>query len=180
MRVRETEFEGLYVVEPTVFEDKRGYFFESYNKGIHEKAGLDHTFVQDNQSRSTYGVIRGIHLQSDPFAQTKLVRVLEGSIYDVAVDLRQGSDTFGKWYGLEISAENHLQLLIPKGFGHGFSVLSETTTVFYKCDELYHPEAELGIKYNDPDLAIDWQIPANKLSISQKDTFLPSFKSFLG
>lgn len=180
MKVRETAFEGLYIVEPMVFTDKRGYFFESYNKGVHEKAGLDQTFVQDNQSKSSYGVIRGIHLQADPFAQTKLVRVLEGAIFDVAVDLRQGSATYGKWFGLELSAENHLQLLIPKGFGHGFSVLSETATVFYKCDVLYHPEAEVGIRFDDKDLAIDWKIPADKVSVSQKDTILPSFKQFLG
>lgn len=180
MKIQETEFEGLIIVEPTVYKDNRGYFFESYNKGVHLKAGLEHTFIQDNQSKSSYGVIRGLHLQSEPFGQTKLVRVMEGAIYDVAVDLRQGSITYGKWFGLEISAENHLQLLIPKGFGHGFSVISETATVFYKCDELYHPEAEIGIRYNDEDLSIDWKIPADKASISQKDMILPSFKSYLG
>lgn len=180
MKIRETDFEGLLIVEPTIYKDARGYFFESYKKGVHESAGLNQVFIQDNQSKSSYGVIRGLHLQADPYAQTKLVRVLEGSIYDVAVDLRKDSATYGKWFGLEISAENNLQLLIPKGFGHGFSVLSETATVFYKCDELYHPEAEMGIRYDDEDLAIDWKIPVDRISVSQKDMILPSFKSFMG
>lgn len=180
MKIRKTDIVGLLIIEPTVYKDKRGYFFESYNKGAYLKYGLEHTFIQDNQSKSSYGVIRGLHFQSQPYTQTKLVRVLEGAIYDVAVDLRQGSDSYGKWFGLEISADNNLQLLIPKGFGHGFSVLSETATVFYKCDELYHPEAEMGIRYNDEDLSIDWKIPADKVSVSQKDMILPSFKSYLG
>ncbi len=180
MTIIETDFEGLYLVEPTIFKDSRGYFFESYNKRMHEEAGLQQTFVQDNQSKSSYGVIRGLHLQSEPHAQTKLVRVLEGAIYDVAVDLRKGSLTFGKWFGVEINEENNLQLLIPKGFGHGFSVLSETATVFYKCDELYHPELEIGVKFDDPELAIDWKIPAEKMSVSDKDKILPSFRSYLG
>lgn len=180
MKIRKTDIVGLLIIEPTVYKDKRGYFFESYNKGAYLKDGLEHTFIQDNQSKSSYGVIRGLHFQSQPYTQTKLVRVLEGAIYDVAVDLRQGSDSYGKWFGLEISADNNLQLLIPKGFGHGFSVLSETATVFYKCDELYHPEAEMGIRYNDEDLSIDWKIPADKVSVSQKDMILPSFKSYLG
>ena len=175
MRVRKTEFEGLFVVEPTIFKDIRGYFFESYNKGVHADAGLNHTFVQDNQSKSGYGVIRGIHLQSEPFAQTKLVRVLEGAIYDIAVDLRKESLTFGKWFGIELNDESNLQLLIPKGFGHGFSVLSDTATVFYKCDELYHPESERGIRYDDKSLGIDWKIPLNRISVSEKDMKLPAF-----
>lgn len=180
MKIKETNIEGLVVIESTIYKDSRGYFFESYNQGAHAEAGLSHTFVQDNQSKSSYGVIRGLHLQSEPHAQTKLVRVLEGAIFDVAVDLRKGSSSYGKWFGLEISDENNLQLLIPKGFAHGFSVLSETATVFYKCDVLYHPESELGIKFDDADLAIDWMIPSDKVCVSEKDKILPSFGSFLG
>jgi dTDP-4-dehydrorhamnose 3,5-epimerase len=180
MTIRETDIEGLVVIEPTIYKDHRGYFFESYNSGVHAEAGLKHTFVQDNQSKSSYGVIRGLHLQAAPHAQTKLVRVLEGAIYDVAVDLRKGSLSYGKWFGIEINEENNFQLLIPKGFAHGFSVLSETATVFYKCDELYHPESEIGIMFNDTELAIDWKIPEDKVSVSEKDTILPSFNTFLG
>lgn len=179
MKIRETNIEGLVIVEPTVYNDSRGYFFESYNKAVHDKAGINHTFIQDNQSKSSYGVIRGLHMQSEPYAQTKLVRVLEGAIYDVAVDLRLGSASYGSWFGLEINETNKLQLLIPKGFAHGFSVLSKTATVFYKCDELYHPETELGIRYDDVDLAIDWKIPPDQVCVSEKDKILPSFSSFL-
>lgn len=180
MTIRETDIEGLVVVEPTIYKDNRGYFFESFNQSVHAESGLNNIFVQDNQSKSSFGVIRGLHLQSEPHAQTKLIRVLEGAIYDVAVDLRKGSSSFGKWFGLEITNENNLQLLIPKGFAHGFSVLSETATVFYKCDVLYHPKSELGIKFDDAELAIDWKIPADKVSVSEKDMILPSFKTFLG
>jgi len=179
MTIRETDFKGLFVIEPTVFKDSRGYFFESYNKDVHAKAGLGQAFVQDNQSKSGYGVIRGIHFQEEPYAQTKLVRVLEGAIYDVAIDLRKGSSSFGQWFGIEINTENNLQLLIPKGFGHGFSVLSDTATVFYKCDELYHPESERGIRYDDKDLGIDWKIPFDKISVSEKDMKLPVFRTFM-
>lgn len=178
MTIRETDFEGLFVIEPIVYKDNRGYFFESYNQGVYAEAGLNQSFVQDNQSKSGYGVIRGIHFQLEPYAQTKLVRVLEGAIYDVAVDLRKGSATFGQWFGIEINAENNLQLLIPKGFAHGFSVLSETATVFYKCDELYHPESESGIKYDDKELGIDWRIPLDRISVSEKDMTLPAFSTF--
>ncbi len=175
MTIRETDFEGLFVIEPTVYKDSRGYFFESYNKNVYTKAGLNQSFVQDNQSKSGYGVIRGIHFQLEPYAQTKLVRVLEGAIYDAAIDLRKESSTYGKWFGIEINTENNLQLLIPKGFGHGFSVLSDTATVFYKCDELYHPESERGIRYDDRDLGIDWKIPSDRISVSEKDMSLPAF-----
>lgn len=176
MKITETHISGLFVIEPKVFEDRRGYFFEAYNKRHMEEAGIQLKFVQDNQSKSDYGVIRGLHYQLNPKAQTKLVRVLEGTIYDVAVDVRQGSPTFGEWFGLEISAENRKQLLIPKGFAHGFSVQSKTAIVFYKCDELYAPEQDAGIIYNDNKLEIDWGIPSDKILLSEKDRKLPSFK----
>lgn len=171
----ETNIEGLFILEPKIFRDARGYFFESYNRQVFFDAGIDIPFVQDNQSKSEYGVIRGLHFQKEPFAQTKLVRVLEGAIYDVAVDLRNGSPTFGQWYGLEITSENGLQLLIPKGFAHGFSVLSDSVTVLYKCDVYYHPEAEGGIRFDDPDLGIGWKIPGKDVKVSEKDRNLPCF-----
>lgn len=178
MEVQKTDIEGLLVIRPKVFEDSRGYFFESYNEQLFREAGIDIHFVQDNQSRSSYGVIRGLHMQKEPHAQSKLLRVLEGAIFDVAVDLRRGSATYGKWYGLEITSANHMQLLIPAGFCHGFSVLSEKATVLYKCDAFYHPGSEAGIRYDDPELAIDWQIPAGKVSVSEKDTKLHYLKDF--
>jgi dTDP-4-dehydrorhamnose 3,5-epimerase len=176
MTIRETTIKDLMIIEPKLFKDARGYFFESYNYGVLERYGITYRFIQDNQSKSSYGVIRGLHYQLQPKAQTKLVRVLEGRIFDVAVDVRQGSPTFGKWFGAELSAENCTQLLIPKGFAHGFSVLSETAIVFYKCDELYAPETDAGIAFNDPELNIDWQIPADKVMVSEKDGKLPKFK----
>ena len=169
MKVVKTPIEGLLIVEPRVFKDNRGYFFESYNKRLYEANGIKDDFVQDNQSFSSYGVIRGLHYQLNPFAQSKLVRVLQGKIFDVAVDLRKGSKTFGKWFGVELSAENFRQLYIPRGFAHGFSVLSETAIVFYKCDNFYAPDYERGIIYNDSFLNIDWKIPAGKEIISEKD-----------
>ena len=176
MKLSETPLQGLLIIEPRVFEDARGYFFESYNQSKFLDAGLGCKFVQDNQSRSNYGVIRGLHYQLEPKAQTKLVRVLEGSVYDVAVDVRKGSPTYGQWFGLELSAENRKQLFIPKGFAHGFSVLSKTATVFYKCDEFYAPEYDAGIINNDPELNIDWKIPSEKAIISEKDSKLPLFR----
>jgi len=176
MRVTQTEFPGLKLIEPTIYKDQRGYFFESYNYERMRDAGIDMIFTQDNQSRSQYGVIRGLHFQKKPFAQTKLIRVLQGKIYDVALDLRQKSPCFGKWYGLELSDENQYQLLIPKGFAHGFSVLSDYAVVFYKCDETYKPGSEDGILYSDPDLNIDWKIPPNLEIISVKDQGLKRFK----
>jgi dTDP-4-dehydrorhamnose 3,5-epimerase len=173
MKIVETPISDLLIIEPRIFEDDRGYFFESYNQSNLKEAGIDIKFVQDNQSKSVYGVVRGLHYQLEPRAQTKLVRVLEGNIYDLAVDVRKGSATYGQWYGMEISAENKKQLLIPKGFAHGFSVLSKTAVVFYKCDEFYAPEYDAGIIYNDPELNIDWQIPANKAVLSDKDSKLP-------
>ena len=169
-----TEFPGLIIIEPTVFKDSRGYFFESYNENNFKAEGIDIRFVQDNQSKSSYGVIRCLHYQLNPHAQTKLVRVLSGKILDLAVDIRQGSPTYGKAFSIELSAENNKQLLIPKGFAHGFSVLSETAEVMYKCDVFYNKESEAGIAFNDTELNIDWKIPADKAVVSDKDLILPS------
>lgn len=170
-----TEFPGLIVFEPAVFEDDRGYFFESYNEQTWKKQGIATRFVQDNQSFSNYGVIRGLHYQLDPHAQTKLIRVLVGRILDIAVDLRKGSPTFGKYKGIELSAENKKQFLIPAGFAHGFSVLSETAELSYKCDAFYSKESEGGIRYDDPALEIDWLVPSGKAIVSTKDKELPFF-----
>jgi dTDP-4-dehydrorhamnose 3,5-epimerase len=171
-----TDIPGLLVFEPNVFEDSRGCFFESYNEKTFREAGIDFRWVQDNQSSSAQGVIRGLHYQVPPFAQTKLVRVLKGKILDVVVDIRKGSPTFGKSYCKVLSAKNKRQLFIPKGFAHGFSVLSEKAEVIYKCDEYYNKESEAGIIYNDPELNIDWGIPAEDAVISEKDKSLPLFK----
>jgi dTDP-4-dehydrorhamnose 3,5-epimerase len=168
-----TELPDLLVFEPKVFEDSRGYFFESYNANVFKEAGIDIAFVQDNQSSSAYGVIRGLHFQLNPHAQSKLVRVLSGRILDVAVDLRKGSPTFGKSFTIELSAENKKQLFVPRGFAHGFSVLSERAEVMYKCDAFYHKQSEGGIRFDDPVLNIDWQIPLEKAVVSDKDTILP-------
>ncbi|MBK8951595.1 MAG: dTDP-4-dehydrorhamnose 3,5-epimerase [Chitinophagaceae bacterium] len=164
-----TDFSGLAVFEPRVFEDSRGYFFESYNEKIFKEAGFDVRWVQDNQSSSAYGVIRGLHYQLPPYAQTKLVRVISGKILDVVVDIRVGSPTYGESYSIVLSEENKKQLLIPEGFAHGFSVLSVNAEVLYKCDNFYNRSSEGGIIYNDPALNIDWQIPAGKEIISEKD-----------
>lgn len=171
----ETGFPGLLVFEPAVFEDIRGYFFESYNEKIFNSQGIETRFVQDNQSSSFYGVIRGLHYQLNPKAQSKLVRVLTGKILDVVVDIRKGSPTFGKNFTLELSANNRKQLYIPKGFAHGFSVLSEKAEVFYKCDEFYSREHEGGIQHNDPELYIEWGIPEDKKVVSEKDGSFPLF-----
>jgi len=176
MKIRKTGFEGLTILEPKVFADSRGYFLESYHRSKLEEHGIFYNFIQDNQSQSSYGVIRGLHYQKEPHAQAKLIRVTEGSIFDVAVDIRPDSHTFGQWYGLKISAENHLQLLIPGGFAHGFSVLSQHATVFYKCDAYYHPQSESGLRFDDPDLKIDWKIDLKSAVISDKDKILPLFK----
>lgn len=170
-----TDISDLLIFEPVVYKDNRGYFFESYNEKTWVKEGLGYRFVQDNQSFSTYGVIRGLHYQLDPHPQTKLVRVLQGNILDIAVDLRKSSKTFGQWMGVELSAENRRQLLLPRGFAHGFSVLSETAEVSYKCDGFYHKESEGGIRFDDPQLNIDWQVPAKKAIVSLKDLELPLF-----
>lgn len=173
MPFTETGFPGLLIYEPTVFGDHRGYFFESYNANTFQAAGLEYNFVQDNQARSSYGVLRGLHYQLEPHAQTKLIRVLEGSIMDAVVDLRKGSPTYGKSYMIELSAANKLQLLVPKGFAHGYAVISEIAEVMYKCDNFYHKGSEGGISYNDPALDIDWGIPLDKAIVSEKDLLLP-------
>ena len=164
-----TEFPNLFVFEPRVFEDNRGYFFESYNQKTFSIEGIEINFVQDNQASSSFGVIRGLHFQMDPFAQTKLIRVLSGEIIDAVVDIRKSSPTYGKAYTILLSAENKKQLLVPKGFAHGYSVISQTAEVFYKCDEFYHKECEGGIAWNDPALNIDWQIPTDRIVVSDKD-----------
>ena len=159
MQVIKTDFRDLIVLKPKVLGDERGYFMESYNREALLKEGIDIIFVQDNQSSSVKGVLRGLHFQNAPYAQTKLVRVLSGSILDVVVDLRKGEKTFGKYFSIELSSDNKKQLLVPKGFAHGFIVLSERAEVFYKCDKYYQPSAEGGIFYNDPALDIDWKLP---------------------
>lgn len=169
MNFIKTDFPGMLIIEPAVIKDSRGYFFESYNENNFKSAGIDIQFVQDNQSKSSYGVIRGLHYQLEPHAQTKLIRVLSGKILDVVVDIRISSPTYGKAFSLELSEENNKQLFIPKGFAHGFSVLSETAVVSYKCDVFYHRGSEAGIYYNDATLNINWKIPANKAIISDKD-----------
>ncbi|WP_207515465.1 dTDP-4-dehydrorhamnose 3,5-epimerase [Longitalea luteola] len=171
----ETGLPGLLVFEPMVFEDSRGFFYEAYNQKTFGSAGIENQFVQDNQSRSSYGVIRGLHYQTPPYAQAKLVRALAGTILDVVVDIRKGSPAFGKVFAIELSAANKKQLYIPAGFAHGFSVLSETAEVLYKCDEFYNKASEQGILYSDPALQIDWKIPADKAIISDKDQVLPVF-----
>jgi len=167
---------GLVIVEPSVFEDNRGYFFESYNQSLFEQNGIACSFLQDNQSQSSYGVIRGLHFQMNPFAQSKLIRVLAGKILDVVVDIRKGSPTFGQSFNIELSEENKKQLFIPQGFAHGFSVLSETASVLYKCDQFYNKQSESGIRYNDPRLNIDWKIDSDKAFVSGKDLALPAFE----
>jgi dTDP-4-dehydrorhamnose 3,5-epimerase len=169
MPFHDTDFPGLKIFEPRVIYDNRGYFFECYNKQVFEESGLNYEWVQDNQSCSSYCVIRGMHFQLEPYAQAKLVRVLSGKIWDVVVDLRVGSPSFGKVFSVELSGENRLQLLIPRGFAHGFSVLSETVEVMYKCDNFYHKESEGSFIWNDPALGIDWKIPNDKVIISEKD-----------
>ena len=173
----ETGIQGLTVFEPKVFEDSRGYFYEAYSERVFKQEGIAINFIQDNQSSSSYGVIRGLHYQLPPHAQTKLVRAVSGIILDVAVDLRKGSPTFGKVFTIELSAENKKQLFIPKGFAHGFSVLSEKAELLYKCDTFYNKESEAGIMFNDSFLNIEWKVPADKAIISEKDANLPSFEN---
>lgn len=170
MQITETGIQGLLVLEPKIWNDERGYFFESFSEKVFTENNIDIRFVQDNQARSSYGVIRGLHFQKGTKAQTKLIRALSGAILDVAVDIRTGSATFGKVFSIELTADNKKQLLVPKGFAHGYSVISETAEVFYKCDEFYHKDSEGGIFLNDPELAIDWKIPFDRQVISEKDT----------
>jgi len=176
MVVKETGIDGLLIVEPKIYKDSRGYFFESYHQRELSRHIAEYTYIQDNQSRSSYGVIRGLHYQKEPYAQAKLVRVIEGIVFDVAVDIRPGSSTFGLWFGIDLSADNFLQLIIPGGFAHGFSVLSDHATLLYKCDQYYHPQSESGIRFDDPDLMIDWKIEPDKMLISEKDRLLPYLK----
>lgn len=173
MRVIETGIEGVVILEPRVFEDSRGYFFESFNQEEFEIAVGQVNFVQDNESKSSYGVIRGLHFQKGEYAQAKLVRVVKGSVLDVAVDIREGSPTFGKHVAVELTGENHLQLFLPRGMAHGFSVLSEEAVFQYKCDNFYCPSAEGAIAWDDPDIGIDWRIPRDKVILSAKDSNHP-------
>lgn len=175
MNLIPTPIADLYVIEPRVFRDERGHFFEAYNEEKFKAAGIHYKFVQDNQSQSEFGVIRGLHYQLAPFAQTKLVRVIKGKVFDVAVDIRKDSPTFGHWYGLELSDDNFLQLLIPKGFAHGFAVLSDIAIFHYKCDTFYNPASEKGILFNDKSLEIDWHVKPEDAVVSPKDKMLPDF-----
>lgn len=176
IKVTKCDIEGLFIIEPQVFGDKRGYFMETYNENDFREAGLDMKFVQDNQSSSTKGVLRGLHYQKK-FPQGKLVRAIRGTVFDVAVDLRKGSSTFGKWFGVELSEENKKQFYIPEGFAHGFLVLSDEAEFCYKCTEFYHPEDEGGIIWNDPDIGVEWPLEGiDELNISDKDKAQGSFK----
>jgi dTDP-4-dehydrorhamnose 3,5-epimerase len=172
VNIVKTKLDGVLIIEPKVFSDDRGYFFESYNESRAKEFGIDCDFVQENQSFSGYGTIRGLHFQKGEHAQAKLVRVIQGNVLDVAVDVRKNSSTFGQYVAVELSGENHRQLFIPRGFAHGFSVLSDTAIFSYKCDNFYHKESEGGIRYDDPELKIDWQIPADKVILSEKDLAL--------
>ena len=179
MKIKETHIKGLLVIEPDVFGDARGYFMESFSeRKFRELTVIDVKFVQDNESRSSYGVVRGLHFQRAPHAQAKLVRVVSGRALDVAVDLREGSETYGKHFSIELSGENHLQVFIPKGFAHGFAALSEEVVFQYKCDEYYAPDSEAAIIWNDPDLNIDWRLPAEDVLVSDKDKNHPKLKDF--
>ncbi len=179
MEVIKTEIEGVFIIEPRVFGDARGYFFESFNaREFAEKTGLQVNFVQDNESMSHYGVLRGLHFQLPPYTQSKLVRVVKGRVLDVAVDIRVGSPTFGKYVSAELTEDNHRQFFMAKGFAHGFSVLSDEVIFQYKCDEFYAPQSEGAIAWDDPDLAIDWGIPADKVLLSEKDRHHPFLRDF--
>lgn len=176
MNVIRTDIEGLAVIEPRIFKDPRGYFFESFSERDFAEQVAPVKFVQDNESKSSYGVIRGLHFQKPPYAQAKLVRVVKGRVLDVAVDLRVGSPTYGKHYAVELSEDNHRQFFIPRGFAHGFSVLSEEVIFQYKCDNYYAPQSEGSVIWNDPDLGIDWGVPAEKAVLSEKDNRNPRLK----
>ena len=179
MNVIQTHIDGVVIIEPKVFGDNRGYFFESYNdREFKEKTGYDIVFVQDNESKSRYGVVRGLHFQMPPFAQSKLVRVVKGAALDVAVDIRRGSPTYGQHVSVEITEENHRQVFIPKGFAHGFSVLSEEVIFQYRCDAFYNPQSEGALAWDDPDLNIDWKVPSDQVLLSEKDLHHTQFKNF--
>lgn len=175
MEVIKTDIEGVVIIEPTIFGDSRGYFFESFNQNEFNQKIAPVTFVQDNQSRSCHGVLRGLHFQKPPYQQSKLVRVVEGSVLDIAVDIRPDSPTYGKHVAVELTAENHRQLFIPRGFAHGFVVLSENAVFQYKCDNFYSPQHEGGYAWNSPSLGIDWRLPEEELSFSAKDLKWPEF-----
>lgn len=179
MKIIKTEIEGVVILEPRIFRDARGYFFESFSVREFEEKVARTTFVQDNESCSSYGVIRGLHFQKPPFTQAKLVRVIKGAVLDVTVDLRKDSPTYGKHVAVELTEDNHRQLFIPHGFAHGFAVLSDEVLFQYKCDNYYTPQSEGGILWNDPDLQIDWRIPADKVVLSEKDTRHPMFKDYI-
>ena len=176
MKFKETKISDLIIIEPTVFGDNRGYFFESYNQKKFEEIVSKTSFIQDNESKSTKGVLRGLHFQKPPFTQAKLVRCIEGRVVDVAVDIRKGSPTFGMHVSVELSSENKRQLFVPRGFAHGFAVLSETAIFAYKVDNIYAPEYDSGIKYNDKDLNINWSLAENEIQLSLKDNNLSFFK----
>jgi len=176
MKIIETGFKGLIVIKPAIHSDNRGYFFESYNQVVFQNADISFSPVQDNESKSSKGVIRGLHYQLKPFDQAKLIRVIEGNIFDVALDIRKDSPTFGKWFGIEINSETKDQVLIPRGFAHGFSVLSDIAIIQYKCDNVYNPEYERGISSNDPALDINWKTGSIIPVISEKDLKLPALK----
>jgi dTDP-4-dehydrorhamnose 3,5-epimerase len=178
MEVIKTDIEGVVIIEPRIFKDARGYFFESFSAKEFQEKVCQTTFVQDNESFSSYGVVRGLHFQKPPYTQSKLVRVIKGAVLDVAVDLRKGSPTYGKHVAVELTGENHRQLFIPKGFAHGFSVLSDEVLFQYKCDNFYAPQSEGGIAWDDPALQIDWRIPADKILLSEKDTKHPLLEDY--
>lgn len=169
MEVIKTDIEGVVIIEPRIFKDERGYFYESFSQREFEEKVCRTTFVQDNQSKSSYGVLRGLHFQKPPYCQSKLVRCIKGAVLDVAVDIRKGSPTFGKHVAVELTEENHRQFFVPRGFAHGFAVLSEEAVFQYKCDNFYCKESEGAVAWNDPELAIDWRIPAEKVLLSEKD-----------
>ncbi|MBK7232501.1 MAG: dTDP-4-dehydrorhamnose 3,5-epimerase [Saprospiraceae bacterium] len=175
MTVEKTFIEGLYVIHPKVHSDERGYFMESYHQSNLDNLISSYHFVQDNEACSNYGVVRGLHYQLAPHAQTKLVRVISGRVIDVALDLRKDSSTYGKHFAIELTGENKIQLIIPKGFAHGYSVLEDQTIFFYKCDDFYHPSLENGINPLDPILNIDWGLPLHQIKISTKDQLLPNY-----
>lgn len=176
MNYIKTDIEGVFIIEPRIFGDNRGYFFESFVQAEFEEKVCKTTFVQDNESKSSYGVLRGLHFQKPPYTQSKLIRVVKGRVWDIAVDIRKSSPTFGKYIGIELSEDNHRQLFIPKGFAHGFVVLSEEAVFQYKCDNYYAPQSEGAIIWNDPELGIDWKIPAEDIILSEKDKKHPLFK----
>jgi len=179
MNIIKTELPGVLILEPKVFGDARGYFFESWNRAAYEAAGISDHWVQDNESKSRYGVLRGLHYQAAPYTQSKLVRVIVGSVLDVAVDIRKGSPTYGRHIAVELSSENKRQLYIPRGFAHGFAVLSDEAVFTYKCDNVYMPSAERGIMFDDPDLAVDWRVRPDQWILSDKDKKNPAFADII-